>query len=184
MLITVPACLQPLSGGNHSQLYTGHHFFPLSQSRLDRISMSPGVVQSPGEHLGFPVSKLVILYRLSFLSLHFFIWKLELYSYLLGWWWRWKLSWHIKSTHWSTFVVYVKEESNPQHPGARLTPRGLSAFLLNNFTNHQHQTRPLCDCGGLKKATTTRLLCNHVWTQTKYGCCPSHKHNQTFLYPG
>ena len=37
--------------------------------------MSPGVVQSPGEHLGFPVSKLVILYRLSFLSLHFFIWE-------------------------------------------------------------------------------------------------------------
>lgn len=37
--------------------------------------MSPGLVQSPGEHLDFPVSKLVILYRLSFLSLSFFIWK-------------------------------------------------------------------------------------------------------------
>ena len=37
--------------------------------------MSPGVVQSPGEHLGFPVSKLVVLYRLSFLSLRFFIWE-------------------------------------------------------------------------------------------------------------
>lgn len=68
-----------VSWGNCFQLYTGHHFFPLSQSWLCRVPMSPGAVQSPEKTLNILVPQFLDLWScigyLSFLSLSFFIWK-------------------------------------------------------------------------------------------------------------
>lgn len=52
---------------------------------------------------------------------------------------------------------------------------------INNFSEHQHQTRPFWS---LWFKTKTRPPCNCVWTKTKHEQCPDHKSDQPFSHPG
>ena len=52
------------------------------------------------------------------------------------------------------------------------------SFLINNFTDHHHQTRTQCDEDTLSlwpNKTKTASLHNGNWINIKYECCQSHK---------